>query len=324
MEKLIKKSLHQHYSTLDLLSTSQHGFHPARSCITNLQLARELWVSAVDAGSRLDVIFVDFSKAFDKVPHERLLYKLQRIGLTGNLLCWIHDFLCGRTLRVRVNDRLSPEIAVTSGVPQGSVLGPELFKIFINDLPATLGVTCLAYADDLKLWTVVTCRERARALQQALNLHQWTSQWLLPVTQPAVYPQTKGEAILLQSVQNRATKRVPELRHLSYEQRLKSHNLFSLTYRRRRADLIYVRRILLNICGSEPESFFHFNTNTTRGHEMRLFKRRTGRLPLKATLSTRVVNDWNHLPSGVILSTSELTFKSAVDRQFESEWISPP
>ena len=414
MEKLIKKALHQHCSTLDLISTSQHGFHPGRSCITNLQLARELWVSAVDAGSRLDVIFVDFSKAFDKVPHERLLYKLQRIGLTGNLLSWIRDFLCDRTLRVKVNDSLSPEIAVTSGVPQGSVLGPELFKLFINDLPATLGVTCLAYADDLKLWTVVTCKERARVLQQALdNLHQWTSQWLLPVNyqkcavlpvgasepfstytlggnflrvvnserdlgvivtsdlkskldtekkaavatrlvgairrsfavltphvlrilfcthvrpvleygQPAVYPLTKGEVLILENVQRRATKRVPELRHLSYEQRLKTLNLFSLAYRRRRADLIYARRILSNSCGPELKSFFHLNTSITRGHNMKLFKPRTERLSPKVTLSTRVVNDWNSLPSDVILSTSEACFKKAVDRRFETDcFISP-
>ena len=86
----------------------------------------------------MDAVFLDFSKAFDSVPHMHLLRKLQRYGVTGRLLNWIEAFLVGRQQQVVVNGRASDWVAVTSGIPQGSVLGPLLFILYVNDMPAAL------------------------------------------------------------------------------------------------------------------------------------------------------------------------------------------
>ena len=98
-----------------------------------------------------DLVFLDFSKAFDKVHHPSLVYKLSQYGITGNLIKWICSFLTNRRQRVIMGDEMSDWVQVSSGVPQGSVLGPTLFAVFINDLPEGLKSTCKMFADDTKL-----------------------------------------------------------------------------------------------------------------------------------------------------------------------------
>ena len=147
-------------------------------------LAREHWADILDRGEKLDSVYVDFSKAFDKVPHHHLLSKLAAYGIEGNLLLWLKDFLVGRSMKVQVNTTYSESVECTSGVPQGSVLGPQLFKVFINDLPETLGLPCLLYADDLKLWLPISSETDVDTLQEALDaLHSWCTSWELPVNQ---------------------------------------------------------------------------------------------------------------------------------------------
>ena len=124
-----------HLTENNMLSDQQHGFRRGRSCCTQLLEVINDWSESGDRGHPLDVIYLDYKKAFDSVPHHRLLEKLSKYGIKGKILNWITDFLIGRKQRVIVNGEQSKLADVTSGIPQGSVQGPILFLIFVNDLP---------------------------------------------------------------------------------------------------------------------------------------------------------------------------------------------
>ena len=130
----------------------------------------------------VDVIFLDFAKAFDKVPHQRMLYKLKMYGIEGNLLDWIKAFLLNRSQRVILGDTQSNWLPVTSGVPQGSVLGPILFVIFINDLPDVISKenSCKIYADDTKILSIVNSLAAQLQLQSDIDqIVHWTKSWFM-------------------------------------------------------------------------------------------------------------------------------------------------
>nr|VZH94978.1 unnamed protein product [Spirometra erinaceieuropaei] len=126
MEKIVKKVLMQFLEQHHLLSDAQHGFRSGRSCLTNLLITLERWTKARDEGSVVHAIYIDFKKAFDSVPHQRLLHKLRNAGIRGRLLVWIQSFLAERSKRVQVGRQQSSGVSVVSGVPQGLVLGPTL------------------------------------------------------------------------------------------------------------------------------------------------------------------------------------------------------
>ncbi|BHF60657.1 hypothetical protein SprV_0100362200 [Sparganum proliferum] len=139
------------------------------------------WTRVIDEGNVVHVAYIDFKKAFDSVPHQRLLYKLSRIGVRGKLLKWIENFLIGRSQTVRLGGQQSAEVTVTSGVPQGSVLGPILFLIYIDDCIHGLDCDIAMFADDIKLWTVICSEDDEAKLQANLDrLEQWSGYWLLP------------------------------------------------------------------------------------------------------------------------------------------------
>ena len=179
-ESIIRDSILQHLKQNKLLVSCQHGFCQGRSCSTQLLYCLDIWTNLLDSGLDVDAIYLDFAKAFDSVPHERLLRKAKGYGIRDGLLEWIRSFLIGRRQKVTVKGASSEWSSVTSGVPQGSVLGPLLFVLFVNDMPDVVQSYIALFADDAKLFTAVTCPEDHQQLQDDLNkLHAWTTTWQL-------------------------------------------------------------------------------------------------------------------------------------------------
>ena len=180
LESLIRTEIMTYLMDNSLVSHYQHGFVSKRSCFTNLLESLEAWTLAVDSGYGVDVIYLDYSKAFDSVPHLRLIEKLKSYGISGSLLLWLENFLSGRLQRVVLNGTQSEWTKVTSGVPQGSVLGPLLFVLYINDLPDIISCNLDVFADDTKIYSIITGECDAMALQRNLDKTQeWSIAQLL-------------------------------------------------------------------------------------------------------------------------------------------------
>ena len=123
---------------------------------------------------RIDAIIIDFSKAFDLVPHGRLLTKIANSGVDSRVVVWIRESLLGRTQRVRVGGHLSEEVRVTSGLPQGSVLGPLLFLANVNDISRNIELTTRLFADDCVIYRKIINKEDIEKLQKVLDmLGEW-------------------------------------------------------------------------------------------------------------------------------------------------------
>ena len=354
-------------------------------------------------GSPVDIIYLDFQKAFDKVPHQRLLLKLKAHGIGDSITDWIEQWLTDRRQRVVVDGEVSNWKSVLSGVPQGSVLGPILFLIYINDLDDSITSNVLKFADDTKLFRKVNTDGDKQHLQNDLDrLVKWSEKWQMlfnfgkckclhtghgnsnvnyklgdtvlgttvkekdlgvtisadmKVSEQCGIAASKGNQILglirrnitykgkkliiplykaivrphleyciqawrpyrkkdidtLERIQRRATKMIPELRDLSYEERLKECGLTTLQTRRLR-DQIEVFKILNGYENIDRNMFFSLKKDSrTRGHEVKLVKDQCRLDIRKHSFSQRTINEWNKLSTDCVTASSMNMFKNKVD-----------
>ena len=404
LERLIKDHMVDFLVKHKLLNSSQHGFLKARSCLTDMLCFLEEITKWIDVGSPVDIIYLDFQKAFDKVPHQRLLLKLKAHGIGDSITDWIEQWLTDRRQRVVVDGEVSNWKSVLSGVPQGSVLGPILFLIYINDLDDSITSNVLKFADDTKLFRKVNTDGDKQHLQNDLDrLVKWSEKWQMlfnfgkckclhtghgnlnvnykmgdtvlgttvkekdlgvtispdmKVSEQCGIAASKGNQILglirrnitykgkkliiplykaivrphleyciqawrpyrkkdidtLERIQRRATKIIPELRDLSYEERLKEFGLTTLETRRLRGDQIEVFKILNGHENIDRNMFFSLKKDSrTRGHEVKLVKDQCRLDIRKHSFSQRTINEWNKLSTDCVTVSSVNMFKNKVD-----------
>ena len=410
MESIIRNEVMDHLIDNDILHDAQHGFTPGRSCCTQLMKQMEDWTRLLDLGKPIDVCYLDVIKAFDTVPHQWLLKKVQAYGIEHQVLKWIEAFLIGRVQRVAIGGDFSEWTTVISGVPQGSVLGPQLFVLYVNDLPCKISNGIQIYADDTKIYGEVTTSTQRDSMQEDLNkAASWAKSWQLTfnsaktkvmhigkgntkssycinnqiiqetvaekdlgvmvddeltfhthidtavkranqtlglikrtftrisrdtlpilfttIVRPLLeygnviwHPRFKAEAVKVEKVQRRATKLIPEIRHLSYQDRLKNLKMYSLQYRRIRGDTIEVYKLMNGLVNSDPAAFFTSAPHeATRGHHQKLYKQRSNTVLRSNSFSQRVVESWNSLPTSVISSSSITSFKIRLDKHWSSQ-----
>ena len=404
LERLIKDHMVDFLVKHKLLNSSQHGFLKARSCLTNMLCFLEEITKWIDVGSPVDIIYLDFQKAFDKVPHQRLLLKLKAHGIGDSITDWIEQWLTDRRQRVVVDGEVSNWKSVLSGVPQESVLGPILFLIYINDLDDSITSNVLKFADDTKLFRKVNTDGDKQHLQNDLDrLVKWSEKWQMlfnfgkckclhtghgnlnvkykmgdtvlgttvkekdlgvtisadmKVSEQCGIAASKGNQILglirrnitykgkkliiplykaiviphleyciqawrpyrkkdidtLERIQRRATKMIPELRDLSYEERLKECGLTTLETRRLRGDQIEVFKILNGYENIDRNMFFSLKKDSrTRGHEVKLVKDQCRLDIRKHSFAQRTINEWNKLSTDCVTASSVNMFKNKVD-----------
>lgn len=419
MERIISDHLQDYLNDNTLLSHHQFGFRRGRSTMEQLLLVYENISASMDSGNTVDLVLFDYSKAFDVVCHQILIAKLQSIGIDGQLLKWIASFLTGREMQVSVKGHLSGGRAVNSGVPQGSVLGPLLFLIYINHVGSNLASNYKIFADDLKLYSHVNsnppCQYPAAAtsIQNDIDvLHRTSKSWglkmnrekcavlrfsrnfkdqvsplycldgsPLPVCQShndlgvlvdvklkfhehivSVAHKASGlcQSFLkstvcrtpnfmmflfrthvrplieyascvwntgyredlqkLERVQRSWTKKIDNLRDLSYAERLRELELYSVQGRLLRADLIQIWKIFNGISCTEPENFFtQPPRGGTRGHRFKIHVSHVTLDVRKRSFSNRCVHIWNNLPECVVTAPDLGNFKKGLANEIKED-----
>ena len=200
MERCVHKHLYNYISQNNLLTPLQSGFISGDSTTNQLLNIYHMFCEAVDNGKEVRVVFCDISKAFDRVWHKGLLFKLAAIGCSKSLLRWFTSYLSGRRQRVVINGMISDWASIFAGVPQGSILGPLLFLIFINDIVNNIQSNIRLFADDTSLYIIV---ENPNTAALTLNsdlgtIHHWADNWLVD------FNPTKTTSLLI------SRKRIPE------------------------------------------------------------------------------------------------------------------
>ena len=408
LESFVRDALIEYMKVNNLISRKQFGFLSGRSTVLQLLRVLDQWTEILDRGGCVDVIYCDFMKAFDTVPHRRLISVLQYYGVDDPALSWIKDFLTDRRQRVIVNGQSSRWHTVTSGIPQGSVLGPVLFVVYINTMVENDTVSDIyLYADDTKVFKEVNTISDSQSLQQDINsLYTWTQDSLLrfhpekcvamrvgnspdevPVTytmggvpltisneekdlgvlidsklnfdrhigvkvnkanslvglvrrsfeyiDPHVFkqlfksivrphleyaapvwnPHLKKHISSVENVQRRATRMVPGLKGMSYEQRLRALDLPTLQYRRYRGDMIEVFKMTHGLYDETvTNDFLDMKPSRARGHDFNIYKLGCRLDVRKYSFRLRVTSQWNNLPDSVVNADSMNSFKNRLDK----------
>ena len=169
-----------HLNSNNILVKNQHGFRADHSCVTQLLTLTESISYALDHRKQIDIILLDFAKVFDTIPHQRLLTKLQHYGIRNNTYNWIKTWLSNRTQQVVLDGVTSSSVSVTSGVPQGTVLGPLMFLLYINDIITDVNSPLRIFADDCLLYRIIDTPEDTAILQNDLDqITSWVATWQL-------------------------------------------------------------------------------------------------------------------------------------------------
>ena len=180
IQKFVRKHLKDHFNEKGLITNAQYGFRSGRSLNLKLLKVIDDFTRAMDKHEIVDVIYLDFKKTFDSLPHKRLIGVLRQYGVTGRTLNWITDFLSGQKQRVVINDSRSSWQPVKSGIAQGSKLGPVLFLIYINTMPDKIASKIYLFADDAKLYRQIGDKLDVTRIHEDLqSLETWSGQSLL-------------------------------------------------------------------------------------------------------------------------------------------------
>ena len=215
LERIVFKHVFNYLRDNQLISSDQSGFKPGDSTTNQLSFLYHTFCKALDEKKDVHIIFFDIRKAFDRVYHKGLIYKLRKIGIYGNLLVWFIDYLHERHQRVIIRGQESEKGLIKAGVPQGSVLGPLLFLIYINDLTLVTQTNMKLFADDTSLYIEFDNADTASAVlnQDLVDVQAWANQWLVEFSPPKtklmtctykkkVYPPISFDGNVLQSVIN--------------------------------------------------------------------------------------------------------------------------
>ena len=179
LERLVFKYLFNHLRDNNLLSSLQSGFLPGDSTVNQLTFLYNTFCQALDSGKEVRAVFCDISKAFDRVWHAGLLAKLHAAGVTGNVLAWFADYLSNRKQRVVLPGAVSDWASIHAGVPQGSIIGPLLFLLYINNIVHDIGSNIRLFADDTSLFIIVDDTVTGCINTDLVRISRWASTWLV-------------------------------------------------------------------------------------------------------------------------------------------------
>ena len=406
-ERIVKNRWMKYLEESNTLTGRQFGFRSGRSCVTNLLSFYSRAIDIIqERDGWADCVYLDLKKAFDKVPHQRLLWKIKNVGgLQGKALEWITDFLQNREMRTIIKDEKSGWCKVISGVPQGTVLAPVMFLVYINDMVEEVDSYISLFADDAKLLKRVENNTDCEMLQNDLNkIYEWSKRWemefnankckvmelgkskrrqtkqytmgeveimktkeekdlgitisenlspekhvnnivgttyelLRKIKRAFTYmdeemmkklieymirprleyaatiwsPHSKKDIRKIERIQRAATKMVPSIQDLPYEDRLKRLGLPTLQQRRERGDLIAIYRVSKGKDRVDNEYLFMWDSRDTRGHSMKLKKTACRRDVKKHSFPNRSIEIWNNLDETVVQARNIHEFKVKLD-----------